>query len=43
MTCICFEGGKAERECCLEWMDRSNELALLMAWTRNLRSLVMET
>ena len=37
MTCIHFESGKAESECCT---DGSDELGLQMAWIRDLQLLV---
>ena len=43
MTCVCFEGGKAKRECWIEWVYESDELRLLMAWSMDLHSLMMET
>ena len=43
MTCVHFEGGKAERKCRVDIMDGSNEQGLLMAWTMDLQSLMMES
>ena len=43
MTCACCQALKAERECCIEMTNGSDELGLLMDWTWNLQSLVMET
>ena len=31
-----IEGGVPERECWIDWMDGTDEIRFLMAWTRDL-------
>ena len=43
ITCICFAGGKAERECWIEYRYASSALGMLMTSTMELQSLMIET